>query len=43
MTGVFHTASAAVLFNALMDIKEETHIYNSYLKESPTLIHVYVD
>lgn len=42
-TGVFHTASAQVLFNVLSNIKQETHIYNSYLNCQPTIIHLYVD
>lgn len=42
-SGIFHTASASVVFDALRDFKTETHIYNSYLNCQPTLIHLYVD
>lgn len=41
-SGVFHTASASVLFDALSDLKKDTHIYNSYLNNQPTLTHLYV-
>ncbi len=47
--GVFHTASAASLFSVLQDvqnskdIKGDIYIYNAYLKETPTIMHIYVD
>ena len=40
--GIFHTASAAVMFDALNNFNKETHIYNSYLDCQPTIIHLYV-
>ena len=47
--GVFHTASAATLFTILKDIqsskeiKGDIYIYNAYLNEAPTIMHIYVD
>lgn len=47
--GVFHTASAASLFTTLQEIqstkniKGDVYIYNAYLNEAPTIMHIYVD